>query len=253
MMPVSAFFAGSYKGKTAIVTGAASGIGRAVSSALAALGAAVVAVDTDETGLHGLAAEAPNRIEPMPMSVTDRALVAVFAETWDKEPVHLLVNAAGVFPRSFALDDDFATAWETALKVNLTGAMGLTRALVPGLAAGGGAVVNIASILGQQASAGSAGYGVSKAGVAQLTRAFAVELGEMGIRVNAVAPGPVRTPMTATALADAVRVERYLQRTPLGRIAKPADIVGPVLFLGSEAAGHVTGAVLPVDGGYLAA
>ena len=252
MTKVPAGLAAFYRGKTAIVTGAAGGIGRAVSLSLAKGGAAVVAMDIDERGLQCLAGRMPGRIEPMPIDITDESLIRAFAEVWDEEPVHLLVNAAGVFPHSLVMDDDFAKVWDKTWSVNVDATMDVIRAFIPGLSEGEGAIVNCSSILGMKAPLGTAAYGISNAAIAQMTRALAVELGELGIRVNAVAPGPVRTGMTEKTLATPARLKSYLLKTPLGRIAQPEDIVDPVLFLGSEAARHVTGAVLPVDGGYLA-
>ncbi|MEM8979564.1 MAG: SDR family oxidoreductase [Pseudomonadota bacterium] len=241
-----------YRGKTAIVTGAASGIGRAVAQALADADCLVVAVDRDQPQLYALARVNPKSIEPMPMDVTKRDLVERFCEAWSDEPLHLLVNAAGIVPQAKLQDAVFPNAWSRALDVHVTAPMILTRALMPALAAGGGAVVNLGSVQGVVHSENSLTASVSKGALAQLTRAMAVEAGPNRVRVNAVSPGLTHTPLGQSVINDEAMSDAALARTPLGRFADPRDIVGPVLFLGSDLAGHVTGAILPVDGGYLA-
>jgi len=250
-MTFVANLAANFRGKTAIVTGAASGIGRCLSETLAAAQCLVVAIDVNEAGLIALARKFPGAIEPMPMDVSRRSVVNTFASAWGDEPAHLLVNCAGIAPKAKLPDRDFQSSWEKTIDVNVTGAMQVSRALLPALSVGRGAIVNVASIQGLVHHQNSVAYSVSKGAVIQLTRAMAVAGGELGVRVNAIAPGPTDTPMSAGLMEDASLAAAYLARTPMRRLAHPRDMLGPILFLGSEAAGHITGAILPVDGGFL--
>ena len=158
-----------------------------------------------------------------------------------------LVNCAGIIRR----DDEFGMeVFEQVLDVNLTGTMRMCVACRPLLAASRGAIVNIASMLTFFGGPRVPAYSASKGGVAQLTRSLAVAWAQDGIRVNAVAPGWIRTPMTQALQEDSGRTAALLARTPMGRWGRPDDVAGPVIFLCSAAAAFVTGVVLPVDGGY---
>lgn len=220
---------------TAVITGAAGGIGGALVAGFRGAGYAVVGVDR----------AAGDGIEPL--DITDREAVAAFGARFDT--LDVLVNAAGVL----RLREEYDPAVFTAVvDVNLAGTMRLCVACRPALAAGRGAIVNIASMHALFGAPLSPAYAASKAGVAQLTKSLAVAWAKDGIRVNAIAPGWIETPMTVPARSDEKRNRAVLDRTPMGRWGKPGDIVGPVLFLASDAARFVTGVVLPVDGGYSA-
>ena len=219
----------------ALITGAAGGIGGALVAGFRAAGYEVVGVD--RAGGEGI----------VPLDVTDTDAVNTFAAGFDRLAV--LVNAAGVL----RLREEYDPAvFSGVLDINLTGAMRLCTACRPALAAAGGAIVNIASMHALFGAPLSPGYAASKAGVAQLTKSLAVAWAADDIRVNAIAPGWIETPMTVPARSDERRNRAILDRTPMGRWGTPEDIVGPALFLASDAARFVTGVVLPVDGGYAA-
>ena len=220
---------------TALVTGAAGGIGGALVSAFRGAGYRTIGVDC--AAADGVTA----------LDVTDTAAVTAFAATLDTLAV--LINAAGVL----RLREEFDPAvFARVVDVNLTGAMRMAVACRPALAKGRGAIVNIASMHSLFGAPLSPGYAASKAGVVQLTKSLAVAWAEDGIRVNAIAPGWIETAMTVPARADAARNRAILDRTPLGRWGLPDDLAGPALFLAGDAARFITGAVLPVDGGYSA-
>jgi NAD(P)-dependent dehydrogenase (short-subunit alcohol dehydrogenase family) len=220
---------------TALITGAASGIGRALFAAFRETGYRTVGIDCAPADGVEL------------LDVTDAAAVAAFAANLDA--VSVLVNAAGVL----RLRQEYDPAeFIRVVDVNLTGTMRMAVACRAALAGARGTIVNIASMHAIFGAPLSPAYAASKAGVVQLTKSLAVAWAEDGIRVNAIAPGWIETPMTAPARADAARNRAILERTPLGRWGTPDDIVGPALFLASDAARFITGAVLVVDGGYSA-
>jgi NAD(P)-dependent dehydrogenase (short-subunit alcohol dehydrogenase family) len=233
-------------GRTAWVTGGASGIGAAVVEALHQAGAVVVSLDRS----HAAATRVEHGREvQMPLDVGDGAAVdAVVARlTADGLGPDILVNGAGITRDAVVWklrDED----WDAVLNVNLTGAFRMTRAAVPLMREReGGAIVNIASINGLRGKFGQANYAASKGGLIAFTRAVAKEVGRFGIRVNAIAPGLIETPMTAS-LPEHVRAQAKAE-VLLGRLGSPQDIASAVLFLASPLAAHVTGHILVVDGG----
>ena len=235
-------------GRTAVVTGGSGGIGSAIARRLADRGASVVVVDADsraetvaaETGGTAVVCDLTDPI--VPQRIVDHALAATGS-------LGVLVNAAGIQVRTAAVDIS-EPDWERLIAVNLTAAYRLTRAAAKSLAAARGSIVNIVSLSADRAVAGIVPYGATKAALVQLTKGLAVELGPLGIRVNAVAPGYVDTPMTRAVLGKPEFRERVLARIPLGRLADGDDIADVVAFLTSDAARYMTGTVLPVDGGY---
>ena len=220
---------------TALITGAAGGIGRALLEAFREAGYHTIGVDCAP-------AEGVTRLD-----VTDTGAVKAFAATLDALAV--LVNAAGVLRLREEYDP---SEFSRVVDVNLTGTMRMSVACRAALANAKGAIINIASMHAIFGAPLSPAYAASKAGVVQLTKSFAVAWAEDGIRVNAIAPGWIETPMTVPARSDAGRNRAILDRTPLGRWGTPNDIAGPALFLASGAASFITGAVLVVDGGYSA-
>ena len=244
-------------GRVAAVTGAARGIGRALAHGLADAGAAVAVLDRDATGAASVAAEivagGGSAFATM-IDITDApACVTVcgaIARTLG--PISLLVNNAGILTSATPGSADYLATWRKTFDVNAEGTVAMIEAALPQLKETRGSIVNVSSTSAFTVSTGGTVYAASKAAVAQMTRGLAVELGAFGIRVNAIAPGPVDTGIGAAIGAAANPASGYVARTPLGRIARPEDVVGPVVFLGSDLAAHVSGVVLPVDGGYLA-
>jgi NAD(P)-dependent dehydrogenase (short-subunit alcohol dehydrogenase family) len=246
----------SLAGRVAVVTGAASGLGRAVATGFADAGAFVIAADLPGTEVPDVAAElGPDRARPVELDVTRRDEVDGMAELALEAGgrVDVLVNSAGIGARGAAADYD-PELWERVLAVNLTGTFNCCRAVGRRmLAAGSGSIINLASIGGLVGYAGSIGYQASKGGVVQITRTLAVEWASGGVRVNAIAPCTFETPVVARQrAAEPDLYPGMLARIPAGRFGEPGEIVGPALFLASDASSMVTGHILTVDGGYTA-
>jgi 3-oxoacyl-[acyl-carrier protein] reductase len=241
-------------GKAALVTGGSRGIGRAVCDLLARAGARVaVSFQRNEAA----AADAVTSIrvaggEAMAVAgdVADpgqaRQLVRDVLAAWQR--LDILVNNAGVWEEDEAGRGDLEI-WNRALAVNVRGAFLVTDAAVPHLARERGSIVFISSTAGQRGEAGHSAYAASKGALISYTKSLATELGPRGVRVNCVAPGWVETDLTRSALADPVRLREIEDSIPIGRVAQPDDIAGPVLFLVSDLARHVQGEILNVNGG----
>ena len=163
----------------------------------------------------------------------------------------ILINPAGVLPREPVGPPDYAAAWDRSFRINVDGTRNMLLAALEELSAREGRIVNLASILSTRASPDVSAYAATKGAIAQLTRAWALELAPRGIRVNALAPGVINTPMTRDTRENPEALAGFLRHTPMGRVGEPEELVGPTLFLVSPWSTYVTGAVLPVDGGYL--
>jgi NAD(P)-dependent dehydrogenase (short-subunit alcohol dehydrogenase family) len=252
--PVAATFcADMLAGRVALVVGGSSGIGAAIAAALAGVGA-VVTVTGATAGEADVARSQPDFAGRDAIALDVRDEGAVRALIADLPRLDVLVNCAGIIRRGAEHD---VAVFEEVISVNLTGTMRCCTLAREKLKAsanrGGGAIVNTASVLSHLGGALVPGYSASKGGVSQLTKSLALAYAADGIRVNAVAPGWVRTALTQSLQEDPARSEAILARTPLRRWAEPEDIAGVAVFLCSPAARFMTGAVVPADGGYLIA
>jgi NAD(P)-dependent dehydrogenase (short-subunit alcohol dehydrogenase family) len=249
----------TFDNTVALVSGASQGIGQAIAHRLLEAGCRVALTDVELDSARQAAAALDEsfagRCRPYALDVRDaaqcRAVVADLEHTWG--PVGVLVNNAGIGGRSKSADAaELAEDLDRVMAVNVKGLLQLTMCCAEGLKLTRGAVVNVASITTLVATRAHLVYGASKGAVGQLTKFLARDFGPHGVRVNAVAPGLVMTPMTAQVTQDTARFSRMVERTFLQRAGAPDDIAGPVVFLASDQARYVTGAILPVDGGYTA-
>ncbi len=243
-------------GRLALVTGAGRGNGAAIARGLAAAGAEVIVTDIDKEAARAIADSIVadgGRARGFMLDVTDEEGCRKLAQDLSLlvGPIRILVNNAGIFLRGNLVTEDGRDRWDQTMAVNVQGPFNVTMAFVQQLKLTRGTIVNIASINSYVAAAGSGAYPVSKGALAQLTRVLAAELAPDGVRVNALAPGIIATAMTEPTRADPRRLEAFLAHVPMKRVGEPEELAGPVVFLCSDAASYITGAILPVDGGYL--
>jgi 2-hydroxycyclohexanecarboxyl-CoA dehydrogenase len=242
------------EGKVALVTGGASGIGAATARRLAAEGARVAIADLDEEGSRGVAAEIDGVAVAMDVSDVASVQAGVGAAVEVLGPVDVLVNNAGTDRFAFFVNTD-PELWDFVLGVNLRGTIAVTHAVLPSMQErGGGAIVNVASEAGRVGSAGSAVYSAAKAGVIGFTRTIARESARFKVRVNAVAPGPIDTPLLNAAaeiygeLGERLR-QGMIDSTALRRIGRPEEVAATIAYLASDDASYVTGQTVNVSGG----
>jgi 3-oxoacyl-[acyl-carrier protein] reductase len=246
----------------AAVTGAGSGIGRAIAAGYAREGARIVLLDVNASAAAEAAKEirdAGGKADSFALDVIRREdCIALAKEIATKiGQVSILVNNAGIARRNGMLGADEAVIkdWEDVIAINLTGVFNVTHAFLPQIRSAKGRIVNIGSIQSfvHVRTPSSPAYTASKHGVLGFTKALAAELGKEGVRVNAIGPGFIETPLNAqTRASNPELAKTFIAHTPLGRAGKAEDIVGPAIFLASDLSAYVTGSIVMVDGGYRA-
>jgi NAD(P)-dependent dehydrogenase (short-subunit alcohol dehydrogenase family) len=248
---------GRLAGKVAIVTGGGSGIGRAVARRFAAEGAAVAVADIAVDAAKAVAAEIQadgGSAFGMGVDVRDAEQVEALVDRAVLElgGVDVLMTAAGVLGFGSVVETE-PDAWNRVIGVNLTGTYLCTRAVIPRMVErGGGSIITVSSSTGaHDAAPGTAAYIASKGGVAMLTKAISVDHARQGIRANAIAPGPTDTPMLASVMTPE-ELRAFGEAMPIGRLARPEELAAAALFLASDEASYVTGAIFAVDGGQTA-
>lgn len=245
------------QGRLALITGAGQGNGRALALGLAQAGAQVIVTDMNASTVEETAKAVRDEGGEAWAYVLDvtspdecRALAQRVGEEIGK--VDLLVNNAGIIIRETTSSDNAEANWKKTIDVNVHGTFNVTLAWLPAIKATKGSIINIASIAAYAGQAASLGYAPSKGAIKMFTQSLAQELAPAGVRVNALAPGVIETPMTAATRADPTRLESFMTRIPMGRVGQTEDLVGPVIFLASDMSRYVTGITLAVDGGFLA-
>ncbi len=237
---------GWLEGRHVIVTGGTGGIGGAIAGAFRDAGATVHATGATEAECEAArAADGSGSISYGVLDVRSNEAVSRFVHGLDE--VHVVVNCAGVIRRGLERDPE---VFDAVVDINLNGTMRVCEASLDRLAATGGSIINIASMLSFFGGGLVPGYSASKGGIAQLTKSLAIAYAPKGVRVNAIAPGWIATPLTQALQDDPARAGPILARTPMGRWGSPDDLRGIALFLASPHAAFMTGTVIPIDGGY---
>jgi len=243
--------------RLALVTGAGQGNGHTIALGLAHAGARVLVTDINAVAAQQTADHIRAQggtAWSFALDVTSPQDCQALAQRIAAEvgAVDALINNAGIIIRADSSSPDAVQNWQKTLDVNLHGTFHVTMALLPALRQTRGAIINVASIAAYAGQPQALGYAPSKGAIKLYTQSLAAELAPQGVRVNALAPGIIATPMTAATREDPKRLAAFLARIPMGRVGETVDLVGPVIFLVSDMARYVTGVTLPVDGGFLA-
>ncbi len=244
---------GLLDGRLALITGGGSGIGEGIARAMAHHGARVIVVDVNADGAARVAAAIGGDAASYALDVTDRAACDALAATVRRDigPISVLVNNAGIIRRGTVESAATRADWDATMAVNLDGPYNMVTAFLDQLKATQGSVINIGSIQSFVALPNSAAYTSSKHAIRGLTKALSIELSPQGVRVNAIGPGLISTPLNADARQNPDYMKNFEHRIPMRRLGEPADIAGPAVFLASDLARYVTGVTMPVDGGFL--
>lgn len=244
-------------GRLALITGAGQGNGRALALGLAQAGSRVVVTDmnadtVEETALAVRAEGGEARAYVLDVTSPEACKALASRVGAEVGQVDLLVNNAGIIIREGTASPNAEANWKKSMDVNVNGTFNVSYAWLSAIKATKGTIINIASIAAYAGQGGSLGYSPSKGAVKMFTQSLAAELAPLGVRVNALAPGVIETPMTAATRENPERLVSFMTRIPMGRIGQTEDLVGPVIFLASDMSRYVTGVTLPVDGGFLA-
>ena len=244
-------------GRTVFITGAGQGNGKAIAIGLADAGAKIVVTDLNHENADTTAETIRSKGGQAWSYGLDVTSAEQCAETarhvaQDVGAVDVLVNNAGILIREGIDSLNAAINLRLIMSVNVEGTFNVTHALLRDLRKTKGTIVNVASVASFAGWPNTLGYAPSKGAVKQLTQSLAADLAKDGIRVNAIAPGVIATAMSASTRADPAKLEKFLTRIPMGRVAEPEELVGAVLFLASSMSTYVTGVTIPVDGGFLA-